>query len=155
MRVLKIVKNSSNIMRYLQSFFKVSGSIQRLVFFTITFAVFCHIITCLWVLSAKFYIDEENSTDGIEQTTTWMHGSSSGGDPFYKMSTSMQYLVSLYYTITTITTVGYGDISGVTPLEKVLCIIIMIVGVIVFSFASGALASIFASYDKNNAKLDE
>ena len=84
-----------------------------------------------------------------------MHGSSSGGDQYIKMSVSMQYLVSLYYTITTITTVGYGDISGVTPLEMVLCIIIMIVGVVTFSFASGALASIFASYDKTNAKLDE
>ena len=61
----------------------------------------------------------------------------------------------MYYTITTITTVGYGDISGVTPLEKFLCIIIMLIGVITFSFASGALASIFASYDKTNAKLEE
>ena len=84
-----------------------------------------------------------------------MHGSSSGGETFYKLSTSEQYLVSLYYTITTITTVGYGDISGVTNLEKVLCIIIMLVGVLTFSFASGALASIFASYDKSNAKLEQ
>lgn len=52
------------------------------------------------------------------------------------------YTTSLYYTITTITTVGYGDISGKNTLERVIGIIIMICGVISFSFATGSLSSI-------------
>ena len=52
------------------------------------------------------------------------------------------YLTAFYFTVTTITTVGYGDISGGTASEKVFCIIIMVVGVVSFSFASGSLASI-------------
>jgi len=52
------------------------------------------------------------------------------------------YLTSIYFTVTTITTVGYGDISGNTKVEKVFCILIMVIGVIAFSFASGTLASI-------------
>ena len=51
------------------------------------------------------------------------------------------YLTSFYYTITTITTVGYGDISASTFLEKIVSIFIMCCGVIGFSFASGLLTS--------------
>ena len=63
------------------------------------------------------------------------------------------YLTAFYFTVTTITTVGYGDISGGTETEKVFCIIIQVIGVIGFSVASGALASIMTSYDTKNAVL--
>ena len=56
-------------------------------------------------------------------------------------------LVSLYFTITTITTVGYGDISATSSTERVFCIFIMLMGVIGFSFATGALSSIIQNYD--------
>ncbi len=64
-----------------------------------------------------------------------------------QLSPSQQYLTSFYFTITTITTVGYGDVDIRTPLEKIFCIVIMLVGVISFSFASGSLASILQNYD--------
>lgn len=63
------------------------------------------------------------------------------------------YLTAFYFTVTTITTVGYGDISGGTETEKVFCIFIQVIGVIGFSVASGALASIITSYDTKNAVL--
>ena len=66
-----------------------------------------------------------------------------------------QYLTAFYFTVTTITTVGYGDISGGTKTEKVFCIFIQVVGVIAFSIASGSLASIITSYDTKNAKLEQ
>jgi hypothetical protein len=57
------------------------------------------------------------------------------------------YLTSIYFTVTTITTVGYGDIDITTRMEKIFCILVMIIGVIAFSFASGSLASIIQQYD--------
>ena len=57
------------------------------------------------------------------------------------------YITSFYFTTTTILTVGYGDISAISKSEKVLCIILMIIGVISFSFATGSLSSIIANYD--------
>ena len=52
------------------------------------------------------------------------------------------YLTSFYFIITTMTTVGYGDISGDNNLERAVSIVIMLVGVISFSFATGSLSSI-------------
>jgi hypothetical protein len=63
------------------------------------------------------------------------------------------YVTSFYYTTTTILTVGYGDITAVNLYEKLLCIVLMIIGVISFSFATGALSSIISNYDSSEANL--
>jgi hypothetical protein len=63
------------------------------------------------------------------------------------------YVTSFYYTTTTILTVGYGDITAISLYEKLLCIILMIIGVISFSFATGALSSIISNYDSSEANL--
>lgn len=52
-------------------------------------------------------------------------------------------------------TVGYGDIVAQSIGEKILCILLMIIGVIAFSFATGALSSIIQSQDMIEAKLNE
>lgn len=65
------------------------------------------------------------------------------------------YLTSFYFTISTITTVGYGDLHAINVLERAISITIMIIGVISFSFATGSLSSILQNYDQANAKLQE
>lgn len=54
--------------------------------------------------------------------------------------------------MTTITTVGYGDISGTTTIEKVICIFLHLIGVLSYSFAAGSLTAIIANYDSMNDK---
>lgn len=60
------------------------------------------------------------------------------------------YLTSLYFTVTTITTVGYGDISGTNSLERLICCFLMIMGVLFFSVSSGTLTSIITNYEEVN-----
>ena len=55
--------------------------------------------------------------------------------------------------MTTITTVGFGDISGGTISEQIICLVLMVIGVISFSFATGTLSSILSNLDSTNAKL--
>jgi hypothetical protein len=80
---------------------------------------------------------------------TWME------EGIYDMDRAEKYLTSIYFTVTTKTTVGYGDINITTKIEKFFCIIVMLTGVISFSFASGSLSSILQSYDTQNAKYKE
>ena len=58
------------------------------------------------------------------------------------MATYEKYIMAIYFTITTMTTVGYGDLSPNNTLEMMYGIFLMILGVIVFNFISGALSSI-------------
>ena len=57
------------------------------------------------------------------------------------MDETNQYLTAFYFTITTISTVGYGDFSPGTFLEKIIGILLMFGGVMAFSFATGSLSS--------------
>ena len=58
-------------------------------------------------------------------------------------------------TITTITTVGYGDISGTNNYERIFASFVMVVGVILFSIANGALASIISSLDGLSGEYED
>ena len=61
----------------------------------------------------------------------------------------------MYWTITTITTVGYGDIDITNSVERLFCAMIMLIGVISFSYANGSLSSILTTYDVDNAAVKE
>tara|TARA_B110000285_G_scaffold133337_1_gene149596 strand:+ start:1046 stop:1261 length:216 start_codon:yes stop_codon:yes gene_type:complete len=71
------------------------------------------------------------------------------------MNSGELYLASFYFAVTTITTVGYGDVSITSKLEKLSCIVIMLGGCITFAFASGSLASIIQQFDDNKKIYDE
>jgi Trk-type K+ transport system membrane component len=65
------------------------------------------------------------------------------------------YITSFYFTVTTIMTVGYGDITAVSSLEKFICIFLMLIGVVAFSFATGAISSIITNQDSAESRLRE
>ena len=63
-------------------------------------------------------------------------------------------MLSLYWAFTTMSTVGYGDITGGTLFEMTISIVLMIFGVCFFSFTIGSLASIFNRIDSKEAVLN-
>jgi CRP-like cAMP-binding protein len=64
-------------------------------------------------------------------------------------STFDQYISSIYYYITTMTTVGYGDITPVTPNEKMYAMISMILACGVFAYVIGSIGTVLSSrYDE-------
>ena len=120
----------------MNDYLKVGLGYERLFFFVLIFFILCHIVACLWIIVAAFYSEKGDYKD------TWI-ASKDATD----YSETELYMLSLYWTITTITTVGYGDISGVNTTERIFCSVIMLVGVISFSFANGSLASIISNSD--------
>ena len=65
------------------------------------------------------------------------------------------YVASVYFVLTTVTTVGFGDISGNTVNERIMCIILMCIGVFAFSFSIGSLSSVLSTLDTRKARLKE
>lgn len=60
------------------------------------------------------------------------------------------YAAAAYFTMQTLTTVGYGDITISSTAERILCIILQFVGVIFFSFAAGSMTNIISKMDHEN-----
>ena len=52
---------------------------------------------------------------------------------------------SLWWTIVTMTTVGYGDMAPTTPLGRLLAVIIMFFGISLIAVVTGTISSIFTN----------
>jgi hypothetical protein len=88
--------------------------------FILFFEVFylCHIFSCVWYGSTT--VQEENWITAYD---------------LQDLSISQKYLRSLYFAIITITTIGYGDFTATTDLER------MVVGLMAL-MSSGVFAYI-------------
>lgn len=116
---------------------KISSGAERLTFFTAFFFIFIHVASCLFIMLAEM---ETNFTE-----VTWITRCQNNyGAESYNFEV---YLCSCYFVMTTTSTVGYGDISPSTTLERVFGMVLMFFGVICFTFVSGALASILQAHD--------
>ena len=98
------------------------------------FAMTTHVVSCLWIILADFDPNKEKS---------WIY-EYANYDTDEQVTRPDIYMTSFYFTITTITTVGYGDLSANTLNEKFICVFMMLAGVIAFSMASGALTNYIA-----------
>jgi hyperpolarization activated cyclic nucleotide-gated potassium channel 2 len=65
------------------------------------------------------------------------------------------YITAYYFTITTITTVGYGDITGTNSYERIICAFLMVFGVCFFAVVSGKILGVLSSIEnKENEYAD-
>ena len=64
----------------------------------------------------------------------------------------VQYVRSLYWTITTMTTVGYGDITPARTAEYIVSMVVMLLGASMYAFIIGNVASLLSNLD--SAKAD-
>jgi hypothetical protein len=74
---------------------------------------------------------------GRNSYPSWINTINIENEPFIKI-----YICSLYYLITTITTVGYGDIYGRTLKEILLQIILLMIGTCTYSYLISLVANI-------------
>ncbi|CAM9948823.1 unnamed protein product [Scytosiphon promiscuus] len=58
---------------------------------------------------------------------------------------SQLYVTSVYWTVTTLSTVGYGDIFASTIAERTYCILVMLTGATMYALAIGAVSHIITT----------
>lgn len=140
-RLLKIVQVKNKFVKNLSEILQIGIGVERLLFLALIFFVLQHVAACIWIFVAQLEPDSKKN---------WIYRGNYLDDQNFEL-----YVTAFYFTVTTILTVGYGDISAISTNEKLLCIILMVIGVISFSFATGALSSIISNYDTSEAKLKE
>lgn len=119
-------------------------TIERLSFFSMLLFLMTHFIGCLWIFISKNFQDDEVEFD------SWIEVGEHQEADMLEL-----YVLSVYFTMQTLTTVGYGDFSITSPAEKLLTIVLQLVGIITFSFIAGAITNIIHDFDATNKKNQE
>ncbi len=132
-RLLKLVRffkltRITQTIQQIKSKNVINPSILRMVILVFWIILSAHFIACIWIFLG--YTSEE-LTDGEN------------------------YLRAIYWTMTTITTIGYGDITPKTNPQIVFTIMIQITGAGMYGFIIGNIANLIANIDIAKAQYRE
>lgn len=137
-------------LREIKDKFSLKRSILRkitLLKLLFTILIIAHYLACLWCFTAIY----EKRADPT--TITWLDKALIG-----ELSTnnwSEQYLNAYYFSAVTMITVGYGDITPVTPLEKLISILTMLLSCGVFGYTMNSIGVVVQEFNKINQLMQE
>ena len=114
---------SNNISNYLNQY-EHFNKYLKLYSGVIIFFSCIHIIACTFIFIGKCQYPGWIIRFGFENSTF-----------------TQLYLIAIYYIITTCTTVGYGDLTCITLVEKLFGLVMEIVGIFAYSFAVSAISN--------------
>eukprot|EP01043_Picozoa_sp_COSAG02_P025711 COSAG02_NODE_1454_length_12536_cov_347.064163_5_plen_890_part_00 len=111
-----------------------------------------HITACVWyyIGDGVQVIDDDLVFYGWRHSETDHHGLEWTANVHW----STKYLDCLYFAVTTLTTVGYGDRSPHTDTEKWVVCAVEILGTIMFGLMAGTLTSVIAEANELQAQRD-
>jgi CRP-like cAMP-binding protein len=145
LRLLRLLKLGEYIAA-LEIKFDINLTFLRIVQMVLNMLFLAHMLGCFWFYTAAMV--------GIDpEITTWVQsyddGSALDGPP------STQYLYSVYWALTTLTTVGYGDITPTNNAERKYSLFALLIGALVFGFMLSSIGSLVAAVDRQAALSEE
>ena len=126
------------------------------------FAVFIfYFIGCAWYFIC-FLIEEEKKSSGDSTTRTFISYNKMGkltkaelDNGEKEMDVYKKLIISCYFALTTLSTVGYGDYYPVSNIERIIAVLIMLGGVAFFSFIMSNFIEIISNYEKKMGAVDK
>lgn len=133
LNVLFRLRRFFEIFNIWREFHWVNTGVLRLIRFLVIMLMLIHLIACAWYWTAY--------ANGFPEQSWVVLQGLVDADPI------TQYVRSLYWTVTTMTTIGYGDITPHTNVEYGFVTIVMLLGATMYAYIIGNIASIVSNID--------
>ena len=141
-KTFKIIsKRQNKALEDLYTYFHDNYYLEKLIGFLIYFLIailFVHLFICLHIyLAYKSYPNWLSYTNNIDSV-------------FYS-----KYITSLYFMITTMTTVGYGDIICISFIERIYHMLLLVIGTLLYTFIVSKIGNYLGDQSREQIKLDQ
>ncbi|NWS93665.1 KCNH1 protein, partial [Mionectes macconnelli] len=162
---LKVVRllRLGRVARKLDHYIEYGAAV--LVLLVCVFGLAAHWLACIWYSIGDYeVIDEDTNTI---RTESWLYQlGASIGTP-YRFNTSgfgkweggpskdSVYISSLYFTMTSLTSVGFGNIAPTTDGEKIFAVAMMMIGSLLYATIFGNVTTIFQQMYANTNRYHE
>lgn len=157
-RLLRLVRVARKLDRYSEYGAAV------LILLMATFTLFAHWLACIFyaiAVAERPYIPEPK-IGWIDILSKQLNQPFNESDPLSGPDMQSKYITALYFTFSSLTSVGFGNISPNTNVEKIFTIIMMLVGSLMYASIFGNVSAIIqrlysgtARYHNELARIKE
>lgn len=161
-RLFKLVRllRVEALLGHLEFSLPMLSAVVGLVRLLLMISILAHLTACVW-----YYVASRNIMNSW--VSRYHLGCCSGNqveapvdlshcDPLELLpSVSALYVEALYWSITTIAAVGYGDVLPCNPEEEVMAVVGMVIGAALFAYVVGAISGVMSTGTGQDRKLEE
>ncbi|KAL7047399.1 hypothetical protein ACKWTF_002890 [Chironomus riparius] len=132
-RLLRLARLLQKMDRYSQY------TAMILTLLMVCFSLVAHWLACIWYVVAekeRLYGDQEFDVGWINSLAERFK------IPVSNITQGEAYITALYFTFSSLTSVGFGNVSANTSYEKIFCVIMMLIGALMHAVVFGNVTAI-------------
>ncbi|XP_065144275.1 potassium voltage-gated channel subfamily H member 1a isoform X2 [Paramisgurnus dabryanus] len=162
---LKVVRllRLGRVARKLDHYIEYGAAV--LVLLVCVFGLAAHWLACIWYSIGDYEVIDEDNNKVRKDSWLYMLGESVGSP--YRFNTTgtgrweggptknSVYITSLYFTMTSLTSIGFGNIAPTTDGEKIFAVAMMMIGSLLYATIFGNVTTIFQQMYANTNRYHE
>ncbi|EQC26951.1 hypothetical protein SDRG_15282 [Saprolegnia diclina VS20] len=150
MKVIRVVQDAS-VFQYWEVKMSMNYATLALAKFCFFVLMIAHWIACVF----RAVVDLETNLDVNGRHYNWLTDHYMGPDALIDCEVLVQYISALYWSVMTLTTIGYGDVGPATPGERALSIVCMVLGGGTYAYVVGGVCRILSAMDAATSEFHQ